>query len=138
MADFIYFEADASDESNDEEEEMEVDNLIDGSEAQENNDPSFFRFHNQTTAIDEVLSEAAAIEAVEAQNMEANNYNECERETIPLDEFENFEQKRELFLRTLKKPIEEQTKETGFYLTLLYAIRFFKIKKKKIFANKIN
>ena len=44
MADFICFEADASDESNDEEAEMLIDdNLIDDS-VQENNEPSFLGF----------------------------------------------------------------------------------------------
>ena len=51
---------------------------------------------------------------------------------MPLDEFESFEKKRELFLKTLKNPIEEQTKDNSFYLTLLCAIRFFKTNKKDI------
>ena len=37
--------------------------------------------------------------------------------------------KRELFLKTLKNPVENQTKENSFYLALLYAIRSFKTKK---------
>ena len=130
MADFICFEAEASDESNDEDEQMDVDNdLIDDSENQENNDVNFFRFHNQTTDADEVLREAAAIEAAATQNVEANNYNEYDGETMPIDEFENFERKRNLFLKTLKNPIENQTKENGFCSALLYAIRLFKTKK---------
>ena len=57
MADFICFEADASDESNDEGELMTVDDsLIDDSEGHENNDPTFFRFHNQTRDLQEVMS----------------------------------------------------------------------------------
>ena len=57
MADFIQFEADASDESNDEDVEMSVDdNLIDGSN-QENNEPSFFRFHNQTRDYQEIVND---------------------------------------------------------------------------------
>ena len=45
MADFIHFEGDASDESSDEGEQMEVDNaLIDNSQGQENNDPNFLGF----------------------------------------------------------------------------------------------
>ena len=129
MADFICFEAEASDESNDEDEQMDIDNdLIDDSENQQNNDVNFFRFHNQKTDT-EVLREAATIEAAAAENMEPNNYNEYDRETMPIDVFENFEQKRELFLRTLKNPIENQTKENSFYLALLYAIRSFKTKK---------
>ena len=138
MADFICFEAEASDELNDEDEQMDVDNdLIDDSENQENNDVNFFRFHNQTTDTGEVLREAAAIEAAAAQNMEANNYNEYDGETMPIDDFENFEQKRNLFLKTLKNPIENQTKENGFYSALLYAIRYAK-PKNTIFVNKMN
>ena len=130
MADFTCFEAEASDESNDEDEKMDIDNdLINDSENQENDDVNFFRFQSQTTDTDEVLREAAAIEAVAAENMEPNNYNEYDRETMPVNEFQNFEQKRELFLRTLKNPIENQTKENSFYSVLLYAIRSFKTKK---------
>ena len=54
MADFIYFEADVSGESKDDEVEMLIDdNLIDDS-IQENNEPSFFRFHNQTRDVQEI------------------------------------------------------------------------------------
>ena len=68
MADFIYFEADASDESNDEGERMTVDNsLIDDSEDYENNDPTFFRFHNQTRDLQEVMSEIAQEEEIAAE-----------------------------------------------------------------------
>ena len=101
MADFIYFEADASDESSDEGEQMEVDNaLIDNSQDQD----------------------------LPAEHLEANNYIDDEYlESIgneSIDDFENFEEKRDLFLRSLKNPIENQTRENSFYLTLLYAIRF--------------
>ena len=55
MANFICFEADASDESNDEEAEMLTDdNLIDDS-VQENNESSFFRFHNQKRDYQEIV-----------------------------------------------------------------------------------
>ena len=75
MADFICFEADASDESSDEGEQMEVDNaLIDNSQDQENNDPTFFRFLNQTRDCDEVLREVAEAEEIAAEHLEANNY----------------------------------------------------------------
>ena len=135
MADFIYFEADASDESSDEGEQMEVDNaLIDNSQDQENNDPTFFRFHNQTRDRDEVLREVAEAEEIAAEHFEVNNYNDDEYlESIgneSIDNFENFEEKRDLFLRSLKNPIENQTRENSFYLTLFYAIRFLKNKKK--------
>ena len=54
MADFIYFEADVSGESKDDEVEMLIDdNLIDDS-IQENNELSFFRFHNQTRDVQEI------------------------------------------------------------------------------------
>ena len=97
MANFICCEAAASDESDDEVEQLEIDNLIDDSETQENNNASFFRFHNQTTDTDEVLREAAEIEASADQHKEANNYNEYGREIMPLDEFESFEKKESFF-----------------------------------------
>ena len=58
MADFISFEADASDDSNDDEVEMltDDDNLIDDTN-QENNEPSFFRFHNQTRDFQEIADD---------------------------------------------------------------------------------
>ena len=134
MADFICFEADASDDSNDEGEQMEIDdNLVDDSQNQDNNDPTFFRFHNQTTDIDQVLQEAAEIEEITAEYLEAYNYTDDDyleglgRE--PIGDFEKFETKRYIFLRTLKNPVENQTKENSFYLALLYAIRFLKTKK---------
>ena len=134
MADFIYFEADAADESSDEGEQMEVDNsLIDNSQDQENNDPTFFRFHNQTRDCDEVLREVAEAEEMAAEHLEANYYIDDEYlESIgneSIDDFENFEEKRDLFLRGLKNPIENQTRKNSFYLTLLYVIRFLKTKK---------
>ena len=142
MADFIYFEADASDESSDEGEQMEVDNaLIDNSQDQENNDPTFFRFHNQTRDCDEVLREVAEAEEIAAEDLEANNYIDDEylesTGNGSIDDFENFEEKRDLFLRSSKNPIENQTRENSFYLTLLYAIRFLKTKK-VIFVKKEN
>ena len=135
MADFIYFKADASDESNDEGERITVDNsLIDDSQDYENNDPTFFRFHKQTRDLQEVMSEIAQEEEIAAEHMEVNNYLEdCEIDDIgneSFDKFEKFEEKRNLFLSSLKNPVENQTKENSFYLALLYAIRFLKTKKK--------
>ena len=134
MADFICFEADASDESNDEGEEMYFDDsLKDNSVVQENNKPSFSRFHNQTRNLQEIMGEIQEEEEIAAEYMEANNYLEdCEIEDIRnevYDEFKNFEEKKELFLSSLKNPVENQTKENSFYLTLLYANRFVKNKK---------
>ena len=109
------------------------DSLIDDSQDHENNDPTFFRFHNQTRDLQEVMSEIAQEEEIAAEYMEGNNYLEdCEIEDIgneSFDEIEKFEEKRDLFLRSLKNPVENQTKENSFYLTLLYAIRFLKTKK---------
>ena len=134
MADFIYFEAEASDESSDEGKQIEVDNtLTDNSQDQENNDPTFFRFHNQTRDCYEVLIEVAEAEEIAAEHLKANNYIDDEYlESIgnkSIDDFENFDEERDLFLRSFKNPIENQTRENSFYLTLLYAIRFLKTKK---------
>ena len=133
MADFIYFEADASDKSNDEGEPIDVDNsLIDDSTVHENNEPSFFRFHNQTRDVEEVMREIEQEEEIASEYLEANNYLEdCEIDDIgneSYDELEKFEEKK-IFLSSLLNPIENQTKENSFYLTLLYAIRFYKTKK---------
>ena len=71
--------------------------------------------------------------------MEANNYLEdCEIDDIgneSFGEFKKFEEKRDLFLSSLKNPVENQTKENSFYLALLYAIHFPKTKK-AIFVRK--
>ena len=70
---------------------------------------------------------------IAAKYLEANNYLEdYEIDDIgneSYDEFEKFEERRNLFLSSLLNPIENQTKENSFYLTLLYAIRFYKTKK---------
>ena len=89
----------------------------------------FFRFYNQTREVEEVFNN----DEEEEELLEANNYlDECEIANIKnesYDKFEKFEVKRNLFLRGLLNPIEEQTKENSFYLTFLYAIRFNKTKK---------
>ena len=93
----------------------------------------FFRFHNQTRDVEEVMREIEQKEGIASEYLEANNYLEdCEIDDIgneSYDEFEEFEEKRNLFLSSLLNPVEEQTKENSFYLTLLYAIRFNKTKK---------
>ena len=137
MADFIYFEADASDESNDEGEPIDVDNsLLDDSTVHENNEPSFLRFHNQTRDVEEVMREIEQEEEIAVEYLEVNNYLEdCEIDNIgneSYDEFNKFEEKRNLFLSSLLNPIENQTKENSFYLTLLYGIRFYKTKKSNL------
>ena len=55
MAEFIDFEAEADDMSEDRGIEIDDSMMIDDSEDQINNESSFFRFYNQTTDTDEVL-----------------------------------------------------------------------------------
>ena len=128
MADFIDFEVDASDLSDDGNYEMEVDNptSTDDAEGQKNNDVSFFRFFNQTRDTDEVLSEIAREDALAARHMEASNYNEYEHEETKIDEFEKSDIRREKFLATLENSVLEQTKENSFYSDLVFAIKFIK------------
>ena len=136
MAEFIDFEADLSDGENF---EMEVDNptLIDDADEQENNDPSFFRFFNQTRDIDEVLAQVSREEAEAAQHMEASNYNEHEHEEAEVDDFNLSERNRNKFLETLTNPVEEQTRENSFYSALTFAISYFKNKETEAFDEEI-
>ena len=134
MADFISFEDDASDDSNDDEVEMltDDDNLIDDTD-QENNEPSFFRFHNQTRDFQEIADDIEREAQDSIENLEANNYLEQSEiddiENESLDEFDGFEKSKTTFLKSLKSPIKNQTRENSFYLTLLHAIRFLKNEK---------
>ena len=134
MADFISFEADASDESNDDDEvEMLIDdNLIDDS-IQENNKPSFSRFHNQTRDFQEIVEDIERLAESSIEHLEANNYlDQSEIDDIgneSFDEFDGFERSKTTFLNYLKSPVENQTRENSFNLTLLHAIRFLKNKK---------
>ena len=90
------------------------DSLIDDSQDHENNDPTISRFQNQTRDLQEVMSEIAQEEEKAAEYMETNNYFEdCEIDDIgneSFDEFEKFEEKRDLFLSSLKNPVENQRK----------------------------
>ena len=113
MADFICFEADASDESNDEEAETLIDdNLIDDS-IQENNEPSFFRFHNQMRDYQEIEEGIKQRAAASLKNLEANNYlDQCEIDDIgneSFDEFDGFERTKAMFLSSLKSLVKKQT-----------------------------
>ena len=108
------------------------DNLIDDS-IQENNEPSFFRFHNQTRDFQEIREDIERLAESSIEHLEANNYlDQSEIDDIgneSLDEFDGFERSKTTFLNCLKKPVENQTRENSFYLTLLHAIRFLKNKK---------
>ena len=127
MADFISFEADAFDDSNDEEVEMLIDddNLIDDT-AQENNDPSFFRFHNQTRDFQEIAEDIERQAQISIEHVEANNYLEqSEIDDIgneSLDEFDGFERSKTTFLNSLKSPVVNQTRENSFYLTFIFFV----------------
>ena len=133
MADFIQFEADASDESNDEDVEMSVDDNLKDDSNQENNEPSFYRFHNQTRDYQEIVNDIERLAEASIEQLEANNYlDQCEIDDIgneSIDEFVNFQRSKTTFLDSLKRPVENQTRENSFYLTLLHAIRFLKNKK---------
>ena len=128
MSDFIHFEAETADETNEEEEPMSIDanDFID--DTQENDEPCFYRFHNQTRDTSEIMKEILREEEIASEKLEPNNYltqNEIEdiaNETY--DETDHFLKSREKFLGSLLNPILEQTKENSFYLTLLYAIRY--------------
>ena len=132
MAEFIDFEAEASDDSlSGENDEMEVDNptLIDDSDEQLNNDATFFRFFNQTRDPVQVLKEISDEEQSLAESMEPSNYNEFNEEENEIDEFANSENFKQVFIQTLKNPEPKQTKENSFYSALLFAIRFIKNEK---------
>ena len=132
MAEFINFKAKASDDDLDDTKdlEMEVDNptFIYDAE-QENDDHSFYRFHNQTRDPEQVLTERARESAILAQNWEACNYLQHEDHEGDIDEFKNAKKSRENFLDTLVSPLSQQTKENSFFLNLLYAINYLEIKK---------
>ena len=75
MAEYICFEASASDESDGGEiltEAADIE-MIDDTE-QENNDASFFRFCNQTSDANKIMEEISKQQASELHNLEAANY----------------------------------------------------------------
>ena len=140
MADFICFEAEAEEndinveslDSNEEEEEMIIDDFIDDS-YQENDTSVFHRFHNQTTntpdIMEELLREEESIS--EAHNyIEDNEIAEIANEVY--DESENFLQNKNKFLSTLIKLLDQTGDKDSFCLTLLHAIRYVKTKKKDL------
>ena len=132
MAEFIDFKAEASDDTlSDEIDEMEVDNptLIDDSDEQLNNDATFYRFFNQKRDPVQVMREISDEEQSLAESMTPSNYNEYNEEEYEVDEFENSENFKQVFIQTLQNPESEQTKENSFYSALLFAIRFIKTEK---------
>ena len=93
-----------------------------------NDDHSFYRFHNQTRDLEQVLAERVRESAILAQNWEACNYNEHDDHQGEIDDFKLDPKNRQNFLDTLVSPVSEQTKENSFFLNLLYAINYLKNK----------
>ena len=125
MAEFIDFEAEYDDMSEDREIEIDDPMMIDDSEDQINNEPSFFRFHNQTTDTDEVLARIRDKERIAIQNLEPTNYlEEYEEFENEIDDISSSLDNKEKFMSTLKNPEEEQNTENSFFSALIYAINF--------------
>ena len=106
MAEFIDFEAEADDISEDREIEIDDPMMTDDSEDQINNEPSFFRFYNQTTDTDEVLARIAEEEIIAIQNLEPTNY---------FEEYEEFENEIDDVSSSLnnKEKFYEHTKKSS-------------------------
>ena len=139
MAEYICFEATASDESDGGEMLTEAADIemIDDTE-QENNDASFFRFCNQTSDSDKILEEIAAQQASELHNLEASNYLQVgeEDQELEIDESASSKINIEKFEEVLKNPIKEQTKVNSFISALFYAINYHKNKETEYFKIK--
>ena len=132
MAAFIDFEAEASDDTlPDEIDKMEVNNptLTDDSDEQLNNDAMFCRFFNRTRDPVQVMRDISDQEQSLAESMTPSNCNEYNEEEYEVDEFENSENFKQVFIQILRNPESEQTKENSFYSALLFAIRFIKTEK---------
>ena len=125
MAEFIDLEAEADDISDDREIEIDDPMMIDDSEDQISNEPSFFRFHNQTTNTDEFLATIAEEKRVTIQCLEPTNYLEDYKEfENEVDDVSSSLKNKEKFMNTLKNPVEEQNAENSFFSALIYAINF--------------
>ena len=98
--------------------------LIDDAEDQINNEPSFFRFVNQTANPDEMLARVREEEEIAVQSLEAANYIESFEVENEIDEETSNQKNKEKFLETLVNPVEEQTRENSFFSALIYAINF--------------
>ena len=106
MAEYICFEASASDESDSGEIINEANDveMIDNSE-QENNDASLFRFCNQTSDPEKILEEISAQQESELHNLEASNYLQVgeEDQELEIDESASSKINKEKFEEILKK-----------------------------------
>ena len=138
MAEFIDFEAEADDMSKDREIEIDDPMMIDDSEDQINNEPSFFRFHNQTIDTDEVLARIAEEERIAIQNLEPTNYlEEYEEFENEIDDISSSLKNKDKFMSTLKNPVKKQNTENSFFPALIYAINFSINKEIENFEDKV-
>ena len=138
MAEFIDFEAEASDGSEDEEAAAESDEpMIDDSDDLPNNDVSFFRFFNQANNSADVLARINEKEREAALNFEPNNYSVGweEEEDLEIDEEASSEINQAKFEETLINPVVQQTKENSFISALIYAINYHKNKEILPYSN---
>ena len=142
MAVYINFEAEASDDDEipmDDDPIFDDPMLIGDAEDQINNEPSFYRFVNQTTDTDEMLALIREEEDIAAQSLEPANYMENfeNEDEIDIDEESSSQKNKEKFLNTLINPIGEQTKENSFFSALIYTINFCINKETKKFEDEV-
>ena len=130
MAQFIDFEADASDLSSGEEALAEIDDpMLDDREDLPNNDCSFFRFFNQVNDSAETLARINEEQKTVVTELEPNNYLEVGEEVdFEIDEQAPTEINESKFEKKLKNRVKEQTKKNSFISALLYAINYQKNK----------
>ena len=128
MADFIDFEAEASENNEDEMIDDSVFDdpmMIDDSDDLPNNEPSFYRFCNHVADPAEFLSRPREEQLAIVQQLEPSNYLEGPEDLEEeFDEEASTEINKEKFLETLKNPVSEQTKENSFISALVYAINY--------------
>ena len=139
MAEFINFEAADPDENENEiidEAAFDDPMMIDDSDDLPNNEPSFYRFHNQTTDAGEVMARIREEQRDALQHLEPHNYLEgLEDVEGELDEEASNEINKDKFLKTLVNPVKEQTKENSFFSALIYAINFQFHKEREEFSD---
>ena len=128
MAEFINFEAEDSDDNENEQiDDSAFDDpmMIDDTDDLPNNEPSFYRFHNQTTDSSQVMDRIREEQREATQHLEPNNYLErFEELEEELDEEASTEINKENFLETLENPVSEQTRENSFFSALNYALNY--------------
>ena len=129
MADFINFEADDSDDNENETlDETDFDDpmMIDDSDDLPNNEPSFYRFHKQTADPVEVMNRVWEEQKEAAHHLEPSNYLEGPEDLDEeLDEESSTEINKRKFLDTLINPISDQTKKNSFFSALIYALNYY-------------